>query len=54
MKTYNKPWYWIPVLNFASGLPYAIIISVSVIMYKNLGINNEDIGIYTSLLYLPW
>jgi PAT family beta-lactamase induction signal transducer AmpG len=54
MKTDNRPWYWIPVLNFASGLPYAIIISVSVIMYKNLGIDNEDIGIYTSLLYLPW
>ena len=54
MKTDNRPWYWIPVLNFASGLPYAIIISVSVLMYKNLGINNEDIGIYTSLLYLPW
>ncbi|WP_026708052.1 MFS transporter [Flavobacterium frigidarium] len=50
----HKPWYWIPVLNFASGLPYAIIISVSVIMYKNLGIDNEDIGVYTSLLYLPW
>lgn len=54
MKTDNKPWYWIPFLNFASGLPYAIIISVSVIMYKNLGISNEDIGVYTSLLYLPW
>jgi len=54
MNTDSRPWYWIPVLNFASGLPYAIIISVSVIMYKNLGINNEDIGIYTSLLYLPW
>lgn len=54
MKTNNQPWYWIPVLNFASGLPYAIIISVSVIMYKSLGISNEDIGIYTSLLYLPW
>ena len=50
----NNPWFWIPVLNFASGLPYAIIISVSVIMYNNLGINNEDIGVYTSLLYLPW
>ncbi|MDQ6469037.1 MFS transporter [Flavobacterium sp. LHD-80] len=50
----DKPWFWIPFLNFASGLPYAIIISVSVIMYKNLGISNEDIGIYTSLLYLPW
>ncbi len=54
MKIESKPWYWIPVLNFASGLPYVIIISVSVIMYKNLGISNEDIGIYTSLLYLPW
>jgi PAT family beta-lactamase induction signal transducer AmpG len=54
METDNRPWYWIPFLNFASGLPYAIIISVSVIMYKSLGINNEDIGIYTSLLYLPW
>ncbi|MFM9825487.1 MFS transporter [Flavobacterium sp.] len=54
MKKDNSPWYWIPVLNFASGLPYAIIISVSVLMYKNLGISNEDIGVYTSLLYLPW
>jgi MFS transporter, PAT family, beta-lactamase induction signal transducer AmpG len=54
MSTDNKPWYWIPFLNFASGLPYAIIISVSVLMYKNLGISNEEIGIYTSLLYLPW
>jgi MFS family permease len=54
MKTDNKPWIWIPLLNFASGLPYAVIISVSVLMYKNLGISNEDIGVYTSLLYLPW
>jgi PAT family beta-lactamase induction signal transducer AmpG len=50
----NKPWYWIPFLNFSSGFPYAIIISVSVIMYKDLGVNNQDIGFYTSLLYLPW
>ena len=54
MKPDSKPWYWIPVLNFASGLPYAIIISVSVIMYTSLKIKNEDIGMYTSLLYLPW
>lgn len=54
MATDNRPWYWIPLLNFASGFPYVIIISVSVLMYKNLGISNEDIGLYTSLLYLPW
>jgi len=52
--TKNEPWFWIPLLNFASGFPYVIIISVSVLMYKNLGISNEDIGVYTSLLYLPW
>ncbi|MFL9829693.1 MFS transporter [Flavobacterium sp. ST-87] len=54
MQKNNNPWYWIPLLNFASGFPYVIIISVSVLMYKNLGISNEDIGLYTSLLYLPW
>nr|WP_315220400.1 MFS transporter [uncultured Flavobacterium sp.] len=54
MKTDNQPWFWIPLLNFASGFPYIIITSVSVLMYKKLGINNEDIGAYTSLLYLPW
>jgi len=54
MKIDTKPWYWIPVLNFASGFPYAIILSVSVTMYKSLGIDNKDIGMYTSLLYLPW
>lgn len=54
MNTDNKPWYWIPLLNFASGFPYIIITSVSVLMYKKLGISNEDIGVYTSLLYLPW
>jgi PAT family beta-lactamase induction signal transducer AmpG len=54
MRKDNSPWFWIPLLNFASGFPYAIIISVSVIMYKSLGISNEDIGVYTSLLYLPW
>ncbi|VXB70821.1 AmpG permease [Flavobacterium sp. 9R] len=54
MKSEKNPWYWIPLLNFASGFPYAIIISVSVLMYKNLGISNEDIGMFTSLLYLPW
>lgn len=54
MKTKNNPWYWVPPLYMTEGLPYVIIIVVSVIMYKNLGIDNSDIGLYTSLLYLPW
>ncbi len=31
-----------------------MVMSVSVIMYKRLGISNADIALYTSWLYLPW
>ena len=47
-------WAWVPVLYFTQGLPYVLVVTVSVIMYKKLGVGNEDIGLYTSLLYLPW
>ena len=47
-------WSWVPVLYFTQGLPYVLVVTVSVIMYKKLGVSNEDIGLYTSLLYLPW
>jgi PAT family beta-lactamase induction signal transducer AmpG len=47
-------WAWVPTLYFAQGLPYALVVTVSVIMYKRLGFSNSDLGLYTSLLYLPW
>ncbi|WP_271783052.1 MFS transporter [Aquimarina algiphila] len=50
----KNAWAWVPSLYFTEGLPYVIVITVSVIMYKKLGVSNADIGIYTSWLYLPW
>ena len=50
----RNPWLWVPSLYFAEGLPYVVALTVSVIMYKRLGISNTDIALYTSLLYLPW
>ena len=47
-------WKWIPSLYFASGLPYVVVMTISVIMYKRLGVSNTDIALYTSWLYLPW
>src|SRR5690606_28733326 len=41
-------------LYYAEGIPYVIVVLVSVIMYKRLGISNTDIALYTSWLYLPW
>lgn len=54
MKNTKNPWSWIPTLYFAEGLPYVLVMTVSVIMYKNLGISNAEIAFYTSWLYLPW
>ncbi len=53
-KTKRSPWAWVPSLYFAEGIPYVIVMVVSVIMYKRLGISNTDIALYTSWLYLPW
>ncbi len=50
----RSPWAWIPSLYFAQGLPYVAVMTISVIMYKRLGISNTDIALYTSWLYLPW
>lgn len=50
----RSPWAWIPTLYLAEGLPYVAVQTVSIIMYKRMGISNADIALYTSWLYLPW
>lgn len=54
MQNKNNAWLWIPTLYFASGLPYHAITSISDIMYKDMGISNAQIAMYTSLLLIPW
>ncbi|MEJ2193948.1 MAG: MFS transporter [Ignavibacteriaceae bacterium] len=53
-KEIRNPWIWVPSLYLAEGLPYVIVMTVSVIMYKRLNISNTEIALYTSWLYLPW
>ncbi|TCO08921.1 MFS transporter [Natronoflexus pectinivorans] len=50
----KSPWSWVPSLYFTQGIPYVIVMTVAVIMYKRLDISNTDIALYTSWLYLPW
>ena len=50
----RNPWAWIPSLYFAEGLPYVVVMTLSVIMYKRLGVSNTDIALFTSWLYFPW
>ena len=39
--TSRQPWAWVPTLYFAEGIPYVVVMTVSVIMYKKLGISRE-------------
>lgn len=50
----HTPWAWIPSLYFAEGLPYVVVMSLSVILYKRLEVSNTEIALYTSWLYFPW
>jgi PAT family beta-lactamase induction signal transducer AmpG len=49
-----NPWFWVPSIYIAEGVPYMIAMTVSVVLYKNLGLSNTQIALYTSWLYLPW
>lgn len=50
----HNPWSWIPTLYLAQGLPYVVVMTLSVVLYKNLEVSNTEIALYTSWLYLPW
>ena len=50
----SPPWAWVPSLYFAEGLPYVIVITLSVVMYKQLGLGNAEVAYYTGWFYLPW
>ena len=50
----RSPWFWIPTVYFAEGMPNALVATVSVMFYNDLGVSNAAIAFYTSWLYLPW
>jgi len=50
----RSPWLWIPTVYFAEGMPNALVATVSVLFYSDMGVPNRVISFDTSLLYLPW
>lgn len=50
----RNPWWWIPTLYVAEGLPYFAVNTLTVIMYTNMGVNLTDMAFFTGWLYLPW
>jgi PAT family beta-lactamase induction signal transducer AmpG len=48
------PALWVPSLYFAMGTPMTAVTVMSAVMYKNLGLSNAEIALYTGSMYLPW
>ena len=49
-----NPWFWIPTLYFAEGIPYFLVNNIPVMMFTKMGVPNGQMALFTSLLYLPW
>ena len=45
---------WVLSANFAEGLPYAVITTLSVVMMADMGLSNTEVAAWTSLLAMPW
>jgi uncharacterized protein YbbC (DUF1343 family) len=50
----TSPWIWIPTLYFFEGLPYFIVNTISILIFKDLGMDNGRVALLTSLIGLPW
>ena len=50
----RNPWLWIPTLYFVEGLPYFIVNTISLVMFKDMGMDNGTLALLTSLISIPW
>ncbi|MCQ2188239.1 MAG: MFS transporter [Bacteroidales bacterium] len=53
-KSYRNPFLWVPTLYLVEGLPYFIVNTISIIVLKDLGMENGPLALLTSLISLPW
>lgn len=53
-KSNKTPWLWIPTLYFVEGLPYFIVNTIALVMFKDMGMDNGTLALLTSLISLPW
>jgi len=50
----KHPTTWVPTLYFSEGLPFVATATVSVLMYKSLGLTDAQIAFFTTLVMWPW
>ena len=45
---------WVPTLYLVEGLPYAIVNTIALAVFKDMGVDNGTLGPLTTLISLPW
>lgn len=50
----RSPITWVPTAYFAMGLPFVVLNMVTVLMFKDMGVEKGLIAFWTSLILLPW
>ncbi len=53
-KPARSPITWVPTLYLAEGLPFFAIALVAGLMYKSLGVSNEEIAYWTGAIGFAW
>ena len=54
MSSKRSPWAWVPTLYLVEGLPYAIVNTIALAVFKDMGVDNGTLGPLTTLISLPW
>lgn len=50
----RSPMFWVPTLYLAEGLPFYAVALIAGLMYKSMGMPNDQIARWTGLLGLAW
>ena len=50
----RTPWTFVPVMYLLQAMPVSLVQDVSTVLYKDLGVANEPIVRWTTLVALPW
>jgi PAT family beta-lactamase induction signal transducer AmpG len=52
--TARSPLAWVPTLYFAQGLPYFAVALIASLMFKSMGVPNDDISHWTAAIGAAW
>ena len=50
----RSPILWVPTLYFAQGVPFFVVIAIATLLFKDLGVANDQVTKWTGALGLAW